>query len=185
MKNARRAENIERTDLAERAVTRVPHRQPVRIALYTIAGMIGITILPVTIVAFRTGLNTYSFTEMTVAFPLAIALGLVLGCMAFPINLFCLEHKTLVRAMPIVFGVGVAVTVLFTLLEPPRLMESLMSVFPAFLAMAITAVCCRFVLNNDPRQVPWPDCPRCGFDLRGSPSGGCPECGWQRDRVAD
>ncbi len=28
-------------------------------------------------------------------------------------------------------------------------------------------------------------CTRCGYDLRGEPGGGCPECGWRRPRTID
>jgi hypothetical protein len=28
-------------------------------------------------------------------------------------------------------------------------------------------------------------CPRCAYDLRAEPGGGCPECGWRRPRRVD
>jgi hypothetical protein len=52
----------------------------------------------------------------------------------------------------------------------------LVFVAPALLLNIALGIITVFV---NPRRRRKSLCPRCGYDLRGAPGGGCPECGWR------
>jgi hypothetical protein len=54
----------------------------------------------------------------------------------------------------------------------------LMFVAPALLFNVALGIITVFV---NPRRYRKNVCPACGYDLRGTPGTGCPECGWRRE----
>ena len=56
--------------------------------------------------------------------------------------------------------------------------------FAGFLLVWITRSRIRRSLRRQLNERGYPVCMACGYDLRGNPEGGCPECWWGREETA-
>jgi peptidoglycan/LPS O-acetylase OafA/YrhL len=150
--------------------------QPVKIAMLTIVGMIGLAFVAILV---PSGSEIILDPSMYfVIGRIAVFFGFMVGCAAVPFTVLSLFQKNLLHAMSIVYGVACVAVVIHVSVDQYHL--GVRSAVTAFVTVAITSIMCRFLLKDDPRLNLSGHCPKCGFDLRGSPSGGCPECGWQR-----
>ncbi len=113
---------------------------------------------------------------------LAMGIGLIVSITTVPILLICVRKKRLIWSLPIVF-VPTVIAVLWYVLKPwfGNGWYPASSALVAVMVMHVMAILCCFALPDHLHSEALVNCPRCGYDLRGTRDTGCPECGWGRD----
>lgn len=113
------------------------------------------------------------------AVPFAVVLGPILGAplglATSPVVGVCVHRKNPTTALSIIYGVTVLVTVVAAPAKFPFFILQM-----SILALILSSVCVRlFLADAPPMPSSTPDnrCQKCGYNLTGTVSGRCPECG--------
>jgi hypothetical protein len=112
---------------------------------------------------------------------LAATVGGAVGFLSSPFVVLSLKEANLWTSLPTIYGVGLVVTVIWSL-ALPWWYAGLSAAIPAYVTVSIMARWCarRFVPNVSIEQPQL--CPECHYDLRDRYAAGCPECGWGREQ---
>jgi DNA-directed RNA polymerase subunit RPC12/RpoP len=121
-----------------------------------------------------------SLLETLIVLIICAAVGGLAGLVSSPIVLLCLRLKDLRIAVPVVFGVSLAVVVLYVRAGSDFLLRALDAPGPAFCSVCASSVAVGVLLPNRYRVYRAGHCPDCNYDLRGGTGQYCPECGWKR-----
>jgi hypothetical protein len=110
-----------------------------------------------------------------VMIPICFVIGALVGCFACLVVMPCLARSNLRIATAVVYGPSVVVVIWYALTSRSPFYP-LDTALPALVSVCFLSVLARFV---SPRvHGPKPGtCPRCDYDLRGSTSDVCSECG--------
>jgi hypothetical protein len=102
--------------------------------------------------------------------------GAFVGIFSAPSVMMFLQDAQLGRSLPRVYGVSLAITVLWSLIIP--IMNGITAAAPAIFSVIMMSARCgdRYSLPRRSRH----RCENCDYDLSGLADTGCPECGWGR-----